>query len=148
MLYSRKYYCNCTHNESKRKRSTLLFMMITVLSTCVSAIATTVELPVVFTASPSFPQTVDQGGLFVLHYTISNNTPVKLPLSFLTFVTGGTLLDAGGTCGTALGKQSSCNKNYVYMAPNSAGTQTGSIVVNYNSRYSLRDDSLKFVVSS
>lgn len=106
-------------------------------------------VPVQFTASPTFPQTVNTNATSTVSYTIKNNIPTQsVPLSFSTTISTGTLSPSSGSCGAALAGNASCTKTFLFTAPSSAQSVTGSVSVNYGGSYPLTDNTVHFSVNS
>ncbi|MCX7124500.1 MAG: hypothetical protein NTU49_01850, partial [Gammaproteobacteria bacterium] len=128
--------------------SKVFIFLSTFFILCLSISAFAGEQPLVFTSNPSFPQIVSQGGTYTLSYTIKNNitTPhsVTLPLVFSAAVSAGTISVNGGDCGSTLNGGASCTKSFLFTAPESDQTITGSVNVDYKGRYPLTDV-LKFI---
>ncbi|MCX7121116.1 MAG: hypothetical protein NTZ67_05000 [Gammaproteobacteria bacterium] len=99
-------------------------------------------MPLIFTSVPAVPQIVTVNGEKTLQYTIRNNTKSTLwPISFSNTVKAGSMQAIDG-CDAALPGYQSCTESFLFTAPRTAQTVTGSVMVSYGGRYQLSDNTL------
>lgn len=142
-----KFALSCKNQFFKSKE---FFILTTTFSAfCFSASAFATIQPLTFTAKPTFPQVVNRNTTYTLNYTIKNNLPsVTLPLSFSGAVSAGTLTPSSGSCGSTLSGGQTCTKSFLYTAPSTGQTVTGSVIVNYGGRYRLTDSTVNLLIPS
>ncbi len=106
--------------------------------------------PVVFSAKPTYPQTVTINQTLALSYTLTNNGPAINPFRIRGVYPNTYFSATSGTCLTAssLATNQSCTLIITFTAPSTAQTFTQALVVDYGGRQILVDNNVLITVAA